>query len=203
MSKFTGSKVKLSRSLGIPLTPKAAKYMEKRPYGPGEHGPPHLSRRTKMSPYKQQLLEKQRLRSQYNIHERQMVNYYKKAARRVGNTGDNLIALLETRLDALVLRGGLAPSIYAARQYVNHGHIDVNGKRVDIPSCAVKEGDVISVREKSRKMVGFQAVPYGSNHPEYISFDKASLSVKFIRTPERDEVPVVCEVPLVVEFYSK
>jgi small subunit ribosomal protein S4 len=201
--KFRGAKVKLSRSLGIPLTPKAAKYMERRPYGPGEHGPPHLSRRTKMSPYKQQLIEKQRLRAQYNIHERQMVNYYKKAAQKSGNTGDNLIAALESRLDAVVLRGGLANSIYAARQFVNHGHIQVNGKRVNIPAFSVSEGDVVSVRERSRKMLPFAQVPYTTNQPPYVAFDKANMAVKFIRTPEREEIPTVCEVPLVVEFYSK
>lgn len=201
--KFTGAKVKLSRSLGIPLTPKSAKYMEKRPYKPGEHGPPHLSRRTKMSPYKMQLIEKQRLRAQYNVHERQMVNYYKKAARKSGNTGDNLVRELEARLDAMVLRGGLAGTIYAARQFVNHGHIQVNGKRVNIPAYQVKEGDVVNVRDKSRKMVPFTQVPYAQSPPPYLEFDKASCSVKILRTPERDEIPVVCDVPLVVEYYSK
>lgn len=201
--KFTGAKVKLSRSLGIALTPKASKYMERRPYGPGEHGPPHLSRRSKTSPYKQQLIEKQRLRAQYNVHEKQMVNYYKKAAAKTGNTGDNLVALLESRLDALVLRGGLANSIYAARQFVNHGHISVNGKRVNIPAFSASPGDVISVAEKSKKMLPFQQVPYTTNQPDYIEFDKASMSVRYTRIPEREQVPVICEVPLVVEYYSK
>ncbi len=201
--KFTGAKVKLSRSLGIPITPKAAKYMERRPYGPGEHGPPHLSRRSKMSPYKQQLVEKQRLRAQYNVHERQMVNYYKKAAHAPGNTGENLVRLLESRLDATVVRGGLAGSIYAARQFVNHGHIQVNGKRVNIPSYQVKVGDVINVKDKSRKMLPFTQVPYTTNQPPYLDFEKASCSVKVLSEPKREEIPVVCEVPLVVEFYSK
>lgn len=201
--KFNGAKVKLSRSLGIPLTPKAAKYMERRPYGPGEHGPPHLSRRSKMSPYKLQLIEKQRLRAQYNVHERQMVNYYKKAARRTGNTADNLVRELESRLDATVLRGGLAGSIYAARQFVNHGHIQVNGRRVNIPSYQIKVGDVVNVKDKSRKMVPFTQVPYTQGQPPYLDFDKASCSVKVLRDPEREEIPVVCDVPLVVEFYSR
>ncbi len=201
--KFTGAKVKLSRSLGIPLTPKSAKYMERRPYGPGEHGPPHLSRRSKMSPYKQQLIEKQRLRAQYNVHERQMVNYYKKAAKKAGNTADNLVRELESRLDAIVVRGGLAGTIYAARQFVNHGHIQVNGKRVNIPSYQLKVGDVVNVKDKSRKIVPFTQVPHTQNQPPYLDFDKASCSVKVIRDPEREEIPVVCELPLVVEYYSK
>jgi small subunit ribosomal protein S4 len=132
-----------------------------------------------------------------------MVNYYKKAAAKTGNTGDNLVALLESRLDALVLRGGLANSIYAARQYVNHGHIFVNGRRVNIPAYHASPGDVITVREKSRKMLPFQHVPYTTNQPDYLTFDKASMSVRFTRVPEREDVPIICEVPLVVEYYSK
>ena len=201
--KFTGAKVKLSRSLGIPLTPKSAKYMERRPYGPGEHGPPQFSRRMKMSPFKLQLIEKQRLRAQYNIHERQMRNYYAKAAKRSGNTADNLVKMLESRLDATVLRGGLAGTVYAARQFVNHGHIDVNGRRVNVPSFQVKEGDVISVHQKSRKMIAFAQAPYTSSQPPYLEFNKADFSVKVVREAEREEIPVVCEVGLVVEFYSK
>ena len=109
--KYNGPKVKLSRKLGVALTPKAGKYMEKKPYGPGQHGPTKF-RRDKMSDYKRQLVEKQRLRAQYNIHERQMRNYYKKAAQKSGSTSENLIQMLESRLDAVVLRGGLARTIF-------------------------------------------------------------------------------------------
>lgn len=144
--KYTGPKVKLSRKLGFSLTPKARKYMDRKPYPPGQHGP--IKRRAKLSDYGRQLLEKQRLRLQYNVHERQMRNYFREASRLAGNTGDNLIQLLESRLDALVYRAGFAPTIYAARQYVRHGHIEVNGKKVDIPSYRVKPNDVIQVREK-------------------------------------------------------
>ncbi len=149
--KFTGSKIKKSRSLGIPLSPKAERFLNKRPYPPGQHGLNQQMRRRKQSPYKMQLMEKQRLRAQYNIHERQMRNYYKKASRK-GDMGNTLIQLMEARLDAVVVRGGLARSIFAARQYVNHGHIQVDGRKVDIPSYQVKPGQVITVKQKSRNM---------------------------------------------------
>ena len=199
--KFNGSKVKLSRQLGVALTPKAAQIMENKAYPPGQHGP--SKRQGKMSDYKRQLLEKQRLRAQYNIHERQLLNYYKKAARKTGNTSDNLIQMLERRLDAVVLRGGLARTIYAARQFVGHGHIWVNGKPVDIPSYLVKEGDVIQVKERSRRMDAFQDAVKNANPPEYLSISKPEMAVTFIDYPNRDQVPVICELSLVVEYYSR
>jgi len=147
---YIGPKVKLSRKLGLNLTPKAQKYTAKKPYPPGAHG--KLKRRGKMSDYARQLLEKQKLRFQYNVSERQMVNYFKKASRFTGNTGDILLQLLESRLDALVYRAGFAPTIYAARQLVTHGHILVNGKRVNVPSYNVRPNSVVSVKESSRKI---------------------------------------------------
>ncbi|MCS6999747.1 MAG: 30S ribosomal protein S4 [Bacteroidota bacterium] len=199
--KYTGPKVKLSRKLGFSLTTKARKYMDRKPYPPGQHGP--LKRRGKLSDYGRQLLEKQRLRLQYNVHERQMRNYFAEASRMAGNTGDNLIQLLESRLDALVYRAGFAPTIYAARQYVRHGHIEVNGKRVDIPSYRVKPNDVIQVREKSRKLECFQNAIRTAQPVPYLEVSKADLSAKYLYLPPREEVPVVCEVPLVVEYYSR
>ncbi len=202
MSTYRGSKVKLSRSLGIPLSPKASKILEKKSYPPGQHGP---TKRVdgKMSDYKRQLLEKQRVRAQYNIGERQMVNYYKKASAKAGNTVDNLVQFLETRLDAVVVRGGLARSIYAARQFVSHGHILVNGKKVDIPSFQVKPNDVVTVREKSRRMPGFTDAVKMSNPPEYLELSKPNMSVTLTDMPTREQVPVIGEISLVIEFYSR
>jgi small subunit ribosomal protein S4 len=202
--KYNGPKVKLSRKIGVPLTPKASKYMERKPYGPGDHGPKQRYGRSSPSDYKRQLMEKQRLRYQYNIHERQMLNYYKKAVKQKGNTADNLVQLLESRLDALVLRGGLARSIYAARQYVSHKHITVNDKRVNIPSYQVKPGDVISVREKSRQMISFaEALDTAPATPAYLDTNKDQMTIKYLRLPEREEIPIICETSLVIEFYSR
>jgi small subunit ribosomal protein S4 len=201
--KFTGSKVKKSRALGIPLTPKADRYLNKRPYPPGQHGLQQQMRRRKMSPYKMQLTEKQKLRAQYNIHERQMRNYYAKASRK-GDLINSLVQLMECRLDAVILRAGLARSIYASRQYVNHGHVLVDGKKVDIPSYQVKPDQVVSIKEKSRRMDCFQiALDTAPNCPPYVERDKKNFSAKFLYNPPREEVPVICEVPLVIEFYSR
>jgi len=201
--KFTGAKVKLSRRLGIPLTPKAAKVMERKPYPPGEHGREQQMRRGRQSAYKEQLLEKQRLRAQYNIHEKQMRNYYRKAIQMTGNTGENLVGLLESRLDAVVLRGGLAVTIYAARQFVNHGHVRVNGRKVNIPSYQLKPGDVISVKEKSRRLQVFKDAVEQASPPDYVALSPNEFAVTFIRLPKRLEVPIVCEMAKVVEFYSR
>ena len=196
--KFNGPKVKLSRKLGVALTSKAARYMEKKSHPPGMHG---LKRRRRQSNYGRQLLEKQRLRFQYNVSERQLRNYYKRATRMRGVTGDNLVGLLETRLDAIVHRA-FAPSVFAARQFVGHGHILVNGRRVNIPSFRVKEGDVVEVREKSRKLRCFNE-PRGVTVPTYVETDETGYQATIRNTPVRDEVPIVCEVPLVIEYYSR
>jgi small subunit ribosomal protein S4 len=198
---YTGPKVKLSRKLGFALSPKARKYMDRKPYPPGQHG--SAKRRAKLSDYGRQLLEKQRLRLQYNVHERQMRNYYQEASRMAGNTGDNLVALLESRLDALVYRAGFAPSMYAARQYIRHGHIEVNGRKVDIPSYRVKPNDVIQVREKSRKLECFMNAVRTAQPVPYLEVSKADFSAKYLYLPPREEVPVICEVPLVVEYYAR
>jgi small subunit ribosomal protein S4 len=200
--KYTGPKVKRSRSLGIAITPKAAKVMEKKPYPPGEHGRNSSNGKRRESDYKLQLLEKQRLRAQYNVHERQMKNYYRKARKMKGNTPANLITLLESRLDALVLHGGLATTIYAARQFVNHGHIKVNGRKVDIPSYLVKPGDVISVKEKSQNLSVFIEAGENPHPPEYLTFSAKDMSITFERLPERHEIPIICELSKVIEYYS-
>lgn len=202
--KYTGPKVRISRKLGVAMTPKAEKVMEKKPYPPGQHGPGKQFRRSRPSPYKTQLIEKQKLRAQYNIHEKQLRNYYKKATQREGNTPDNLVGLLESRLDAVVLRGGLAVTIYAARQYVNHGHIHVNGKRLNIPSYSVKPGDVISVRPKSRRHEMFQdALAQARRAPDYLNVGEADMSITLNHIPTLEEVDVFADVPKVIEYYSR
>jgi len=155
------------------------------------------------SDYGRQLLEKQRLKFQYNVSEKQLRNYYKKASQAKGNTGDNLVQVLEGRLDVAVLRSCFATTIYAARQLVNHGHIKVNGKLVSYPSFVVKPGDKISVKEKSRKIPTVGEAVETLVAPPYIELNKADFTASIQRLPEREEVPVVCEVAQVVEFYSR
>ena len=201
MSNYNGPKIRVSRKIGVPMTAKAKKYMDRKPYTPGQHG--NAKRRPKVSDYGKQLLEKQRLRLQYNIHERQLRRYVAKANRMLGNTGDILVQLMESRLDSLVFRAGLARSIYAARQYVTHRHVEVNGKRVNIPSYQVSVNDVISIKEKSRKLECFQDAIRSSAPPPYLELSKADLSVKYLYLPPREEIQVVCEVPLVIEYYSR
>jgi small subunit ribosomal protein S4 len=184
----------------VALTPKAQKYMNARPGLPGQHG---QRRRRRQSEYGLQLLEKQRLRFQYNISESQLRKAYAKAARMPGSTGDNLVQLLETRLDALVLRSGLAPTIYAARQYVTHGHFRVNGRKATIPSMRLKVGDVISVRERSRTSPIFDALEASTTSAPYVTSDSANFAAKLEYLPPREEIPVMCAEHLVVEYYSR
>lgn len=193
---------KLSRSLGIPLTEKAGRIMEKKPYRPGQHG----RNRKKPSEYADRLLEKQRLRFQYNITESQMRRAFDKAHKRPGKTGDELIIDLETRLDAVVLRSGLAKTIYQARQTVVHRHIYVNGSRVDKPSFRVAPGDVISVAPKSQSMPQFVAAREGIAGVEpsaYVELHREHLLVRLNRLPLRSEIPVICDEQLVVEYYAR
>jgi small subunit ribosomal protein S4 len=198
---YTGPKVRLSRRVGVALTPKAAKIMEKRPNPPGQHGG---TRKGDASDYKRQLLQKQLLRYQYNISEKQMKRYYQFASRGHGNPAEKLIQLLETRLDALVLRAGFTPTIYAARQCVSHGHVTVNGKRVNIASCLIKAGDVVAIRTKSREMVCFQGAANAiSNAPSYLERIPAQMEVRLTREPLLSETPIICEIQRVIEFYSR
>lgn len=199
--KYTGPKIKKSRRLGIPLTPKSNKYLETRPSPPGMHG--QNRRPSKQSDYGKQLTEKQRLRMQYNLTERQLRNYYHKAAGKKGNTGDVFIQLLESRLDALVLRAGFARTIFAARQLVNHGHIKVNGKKVDIPSYDVRVGDKIEVREKSKKLDSISFAIQNAEFVPYLRVDSETLMAEMIDMPKREDIPIICEISLVVEFYSR
>ena len=199
---YRGPKAKKSRRLGVAITPKSQKYLETRPHPPGQHGGGRR-RMNKMSDYGRQLQEKQRLRFQYNISESQLRRTYKRAASMGGSTPEVLIAMLETRLDAVVLRAGFARSIFAARQYVRHGHVNVNGKRVDIPSYQVKVGDEISIREKSKEMDCFKYALSLAEKVPYIATNENDLVAALNYEPKREEIPVICDVPVVVEFYSR
>lgn len=197
-------KVKKSRALGIALTPKAVKYFEARPYPPGEHG----RGRKQNSDYKVRLLEKQRLRAQYDISERQMARAYDRAKKAEGKTGEALVVELERRLDALVLRSGIARTIYQARQMVVHGHIEVNGGKVDKPSFRVRPDDAVQVRERSRTKVPFQVAREGGydtdgETPRYLQVNLKALAFRLDRDPNRKEIPVICDEQLVVEYYAR
>ncbi|WP_043496877.1 30S ribosomal protein S4 [Georgenia sp. SUBG003] len=202
----TRRQVRLSRSLGIALTPKAVKYFEKRPYGPGEHG---RARRRTESDYAVRLKEKQRLRAQYGIREAQLQRVFEEARREQFLTGESLVELLEMRLDALVLRSGFARTIAQARQAVVHRHILVDGKLVDRPSFRVKPGQVIQVKPRSQTMVPFQVAAAGAhrdvlpNVPAYLDVQVEKLRAELVRRPKRVEVPVTCNEQLVVEYYSR
>ncbi|MFA6570187.1 MAG: 30S ribosomal protein S4 [Bacteroidota bacterium] len=198
---YTGPKVRLSRKLGIELTQKAHKYVQRKPYPPGQHG--STKKRVKQSDFGKQLLEKQRLRLQYNISEAQMRNFFEKATKMVGNTGDILVQLMESRLDAFVYRSGFARSIYSARQLVTHGHILVNGKRLNIPAYQVKANDEVSIKEKTRKNEVIQDSIRSTAPPPYIELSKADFKARYLYVPPREEIPAICDVPLVVEYYSR
>ena len=201
----TRSKTRLSRSLGIALTPKAAKYLEKRPYAPGQHG---RTKRKADSDFAVRLREKQRLRAQYGIREAQLRKIFNDAKRADGLTGENLVEFLEMRVDALVLRAGFARTIAQARQMVVHRHILVDGQTVDRPSARVKVGQMIHVRPKSEGTEPFQVAAAGGHVdvlppvPGYLSVEIDKLHATLVRRPKRSEVPITCEVQLVVEYYA-
>ncbi|NBR55235.1 MAG: 30S ribosomal protein S4 [Micrococcales bacterium] len=201
----TRSKTRLSRSLGIALTPKAAKYLEKRPYAPGQHG---RTKRKADSDFAVRLREKQRLRAQYGVREAQLRKTFNDAKKSEGLTGENLVELLEMRLDALVLRSGFARTIAQARQMVVHRHILIDGKLVDRPSARVKVGQMIHVRPKSESTEPFQVAAAGGHVdvlppvPGYLSVELDKLQATLVRRPKRSEVPITCEVQLVVEYYA-
>lgn len=199
--KYTGPKIKKARRLGIALTPKSEKYLERRPNPPGQHGPGR--RRGKQSDYGRQLTEKQRLRYQYNLSEKQLRNVFAKAARKPGNTGEVMLQMLESRLDAVVLRAGMARTIYQARQMVSHGHYRVDGKKVNIPSYQLRIGEKITVREKSKDLDSFVLAQQVAKTPDYITANDKELTAELNRLPSMEEVPVTCEISLVVEFYAR
>ena len=200
MSRFTGSIWKKSRRLGISLTG-TGKELEKRPYAPGQHGP---NQRKKISEYGLQQQEKQKLRFMYGLNERQFRNLFNEAGKRQGIHGENFMILLESRLDNLVYRLGLARTRRQARQLVNHGHILVDGKRVDIPSYRVTPGQTIGLREKSKNLdIVKEAIESNNFTVEFVSFDQDKLEGTFVRLPERSELPAEITEQLIVEFYSR
>jgi len=200
MARYTGPSWKLSRRLGISLSG-TGKELEKRPYAPGQHGP---NQRKKLSEYGLQLQEKQKLRHMYGVNERQFHNTFVRAGKMPGKHGENFMILLESRLDNLVYRLGLARTRRQARQLVNHGHILVNGKRVDIPSYRVLPGLTIGVREKSRNLsIVKEAIEVTNYVPDYVTFDADKLEGTFSRLPERSELPAEINESFIVEFYSR
>ena len=204
MSKRLKSKYNLNRRLGENLWGRPKSPVNRRDYGPGQHG----QRRRRPSDFGIQLMAKQKLRGYYgNITEKQFHNIYVEATRKRGDTSENLIGLLERRLDAVVYRMKFVPTVFAARQFVNHGHVTVNGQRVNIPSYRVKEGDVVEVREKSRQMaLVLEASELAERDvPEYIEVDHSTMRGTFVRTPKFADVPypVMMEPNLVIEFYSR
>lgn len=201
MARYTGPSWKKSRRLGISLSG-TGKELAKRPYVPGQHGPSH---RENLSEYGLQLKEKQKLRYLYGLNERQFHNLFLKAGKiREGEHGTNFMILLESRLDNIVYRLGLAVTRRQARQLVNHGHILVNDKRVDIPSYEVQVGDKISVREHSRGMAAIRdSVESLYGRPDFLEFDEEKLEGKYTRLPLREEMPAEIEESFVVEFYNR
>ncbi|MFP5246098.1 MAG: 30S ribosomal protein S4, partial [Thermoanaerobaculia bacterium] len=175
----------------------------KRPNPPGQHGA--RAARKKTGAYGSRLTEKQKLRAFYGVAERQMRRYVTEAVRRQGPTGTNLLQLLETRLDAVIYRLGFAPTIWAARQLVGHGHVLVNGKRVDIPSYQVRPGEVIGISEKMKRsrQMAVWAERGGIIPPAYLEIDREQMTGRLVRPPERDEIPVPIDDRLIVEFYSR
>lgn len=205
MTKRTAAKYKLDRRMGENIWGRAKSPVNRREYGPGQHG---QRRKNKLSDFGTQLRAKQKLKGYYgDLTEKQFRRIYSEAERVKGDTGENLIGLLERRLDAVVYRAKFVPTIFAARQFVNHGHIEVNGNRVNIASYRVKEGDVISIRERSRQLaIVLEAVALTERDvPDYVEADHNKMTATFVRTPQLGDVPyaVVMEPNLVVEFYAQ
>ena len=204
MTKRIQAKYKSNRRFGLNLWGRPKSPVNKRQYGPGQHG---QRRKGKVSDFGLQLIAKQKLRMYYgNITEKQFRKTYEEAARRKGNTAENLIGLLESRLDAFVYRAKFAPTVFSARQFVNHGHVKVNGRRVNIASYLVKAGDLIEVRDKSRSMaIVLEALQSGERDtPDYIDIDTKAMAARYTRVPALSDVPypVQMEPNLVVEYYA-
>jgi small subunit ribosomal protein S4 len=204
MTKRLESKYKIDRRLGINLWGRPKSPINKRDYGPGQHG----QRRKKPSDYGEQLMAKQRLKGYYgNIGERQFRRIYEEAARRKGDTGENLIGLLERRLDVVAYRAKFVPTVFAARQFVSHGHLSVNGRRVTIASYQLRDGDVVEVKQKSRELaVVLEATASPERDvPDYIEVDYKTMRATLVRAPALADVPfpVQMEPAQVVEYYSR
>ena len=205
MTKRTSAKYKIDRRMGENIWGRPKSPVNRREYGPGQHG---QRRKGKMSDFGTQLRAKQKLKGYYgDLTEKQFRRIYGEAERVKGDTGEYLIGLLERRLDAVVYRAKFVATIFAARQFVNHGHVTVNGQKVNIPSFRVKEGDVVAVREKSRQLaVVLEAAQLAERDvPDYLDVDHSKMTATFARTPSLGDVPypVMMEPNLIVEFYAK
>lgn len=201
MARYTGPKIKISRKFGEPILG-GGKALQKKAYPPGQHG---RSRRRKQSEYAIQLLEKQKAKYLYGLLERQFAKTFDTASRKEGITGENLLKLLESRLDNTVYRLGISPTRRGARQLVLHKHITVNGEVVNIPSYSLSAGDVVGVREKSKSLVAIteSLASRSSNKFGWLEWDNSQMIGKFIQAPSRDEVPENIKEQLIVELYSK
>ena len=201
MARYTGPKTKIARKFGEPIFG-ADKSFEKRNYPPGQHG--NNRRRGKKSEYAVQLMEKQKAKFTYGILEKQFRIFFDRASRAKGVTGEVLLQLCESRLDNVVYRLGIAPSRSAARQLVSHRHITVNGSILNIPSCHIKPGDVIGVREKSKSLSAItHSLDRNSSVYEWLSWNGATLEGTFVATPQRAQIPENIKEQLIVELYSK
>jgi len=204
MARYTGPKVKISRRLGVNIfeNDKGSKALNKRPYPPGEHG---RSRRRQPSEYLLQLQEKQKAKYIYGVLERQFSNLFKEASRQKGVTGENMLRMLEQRLDNMVFRAGWASTRPQARQFVGHGLVNVNGRRVDIPSYRVRKGDVISLREKSRQMIVIRhnIDTIDRLKPAWFEVGDSGFEVTVNELPVRGQIDVPVREQLIVELYSK
>jgi len=199
MARYTGPKFKLSRRLGISLSGTGKDL--KRPFPPGQHG---ANQRRKVSGYGLQLMEKQKLRHMYGLNEKQFRNLFERASKLKGKAGENFMFLLESRLDNLVYRLGWANSRPGARQLVSHGHVTVNGHKVDIASYTVQVGDVIGLRERSRGLKAIKEALEGRHHlPAYLEFNPTAMEGKYVRLPSREELPQDIDERQIVEFYSR
>ncbi len=201
MARYTGPRTRKSRRARQLLDENKAKYFDRRPYPPGEHG----RGRIRESQYQTQLIEKQKLRHIYGVLEKQFRRYYKQAARQSGITGENLLRILETRLDNVVYRSGLARTRPQARQLVNHGHFRVNGKKVDIPSYHVRAGDVVTLKERSKELFPIQQAvdTIDRPSPEWLDVDTAEARVTVSVMPSRPQIDTQIQEQLIVELYSK
>jgi len=201
MARYTGPRSKIARKFREPIFG-PDKALERKNYPPGQHG--LAKKRSKISEYGVQLMEKQKVKYIYGLLERQFKNLFVKASHLPGITGENLLKLLESRLDNVVYRMGLAPTRAAARQLVSHKHITVNGKVVNIPSYLLKPGDIVGVREKSKSLeVIVNSLATNSSNYPWISFDRQSMTGTFIHRPERNQIPENIKEQLIVELYSK
>ena len=200
MARYTGPSTKIARKFGEPIFG-TDKDFEKRNYPPGQHG--LASKRKKKSEYGTQLKEKQKVKYTYGLLEKQFRNLYEKASRMKGQKGENLIMLLESRLDNIVYRMGIAPTRAAARQLVSHAHITLNGVVCNIPSAHVKPGDVVAVRERSKSLEVITNSVASAVKYSWIEFDAKTLTGKFLNTPVRAEIPETINEQLIVELYSK